>query len=686
MSLLAPWMLFGLVAAALPVVIHLVGRRRAHRKPFAAIGFLLRSNPRVARMLRLRQLALLALRVLLIVGIAVMMAKPAWQTESPIAGLSSGPQSVVLVIDDTLSMRRQVDGETLFGRAQRAASKLVDTAGAQAELAVISVSAPNGPLVQLSRDSRRVKRAIKALQPTYRHAQLTAAIGRASQLLASARSRPRRLVVISDMAAHGIPDRLPELAADIGIHPVDVSRTPEPDNHAVIRLRAETSGAPGRRSRDVVARLCNHGKGKFDAEAVLRIDGRDLARRGATIGPGECVDRRFHHAFGKSGTHRVTVALPADDLPQDDARVTLVEVRADIRVLLVNGSPSSVRHRDELFYLETALETGSGAEQPIQPRSVRVDDLQPDDLGATDVVVLANVGHLRRSQAEALERRVNEGGGLLIALGDRVSAQSANESLGALLPRKLRGPVAARGRNRDKVMRFGRFDLEHPALAPIWSAQGKAGLMRAHTRKAFRLEPGVGRGRRVIISFDDGSPALLESPHGKGRVLLFVSTLDRDWTDLPIRPGFLPLMQQLIRYLAHAPTSEPRRVVSLGSVEQIPVPSGSASLRLTAPGSAERVWTRAELQGRDEVEVSVDRPGFYRLTAEIDGRLRSLPAHSFVANTDPVESDLRQGRLPEKHVGPARGERLTRQVELWHALGLALLLILALESFLCRRG
>ena len=82
----------------------------------------------------------------------------------------------------------------------------------------------------------------------------------------------------------------------------------------------------------------------------------------------------------------------------------------------------------------------------------------------------------------------------------------------------------------------------------------------------------------------------------------------------------------------------------------------------------------------------MDRPGFYRLTAEIDGRLRSLPARSFVANTDPVESDLQQGRLTPRHVGAVKGDRLTHQVELWHALGVALLLILLLESFLCRRG
>ena len=138
MSFAAPLMLLGLAAVLAPLVIHLVGRRRAPRLRFAAIDFVLRTDRRIARQLKARKILLLAVRMLLVGLIAVAMAKPFAETASELPAVSTRPQGAVLVLDDTLSMRRRVGDARLFARARQRARQLVDLLGSgRAELAVL---------------------------------------------------------------------------------------------------------------------------------------------------------------------------------------------------------------------------------------------------------------------------------------------------------------------------------------------------------------------------------------------------------------------------------------------------------------------------------------------------------------------------------------------------------------------
>ena len=170
MSFVSPLMLVGLLGAAVPLVIHLIGRRRAPRRPFAAIAFVLRSNRRIARRLQLRQLLVLALRMALVAGLAVMLARPFFEIRSDLPAISSSPQSAVLLIDDTLSMG--YGGGELFANARRKALDLVDmlSGGGASDLAVLAVSDPRGPISSLTRDVRQVRAAIGRIPVQFKDA------------------------------------------------------------------------------------------------------------------------------------------------------------------------------------------------------------------------------------------------------------------------------------------------------------------------------------------------------------------------------------------------------------------------------------------------------------------------------------------------------------------------------------
>jgi hypothetical protein len=686
MSLLSPWMLLGLLTATVPVVIHLIGRRRARRQPFAAVEFLLASNRKMARRLHLRQWLLLILRALLLGVLALMMAKPVFETTAQVPEMAAGAQSTVIVLDDTLSMARRVADETVFERAKRRARSLVTQSGGAAHFALLSVSRPAGPVAALVRDQRRIWAAIDESPQTFEHATLEAAITQAAGLLEQAELTPRRIVVLTDMAKHGLPKRLPAIPEGIGLHPIDVAPSGEAQNDAITSLETEGSPAPGHRSMAIGVRVCHFGRRRQATEVKLALDDRVIARAALTIEQGKCARKRFNHTFDAGGIHRVVVSLPGDDLPIDDRRYLRLEVQADVRALLVDGSPSPVRQRDELFYLEAALQAPAQRQRQIVSTLITPDQLDSERLSVTDVVLLCNVGKVQEGQAAALRRFVDGGGGLLISVGDNVDAEQLNERLGELLPQPLRGPAAAQGTARESALRLGGVDAEHPVLASLWSEQRGGGLRKARFSRVFRLQPRDSPSRRVLMRFDDGSPALLEARRGAGRVAFFASTVDRDWTDLPVRPGFAPLFQQLVRHLSGTPLDVPQREVRVGSTQSIAIEPGTHQLRLEAPEGEARSWAAADLRGREAVEVVADRPGFYRFSASMGDGFAPLTRQSFVANVDTAESVLHKGSLEPRRARDRRPPRVERQIELWHAVGLALLLLLLGEALLTRRG
>lgn len=687
MSWLAPALLFGTGLAAVPLIVHLVGRHRAVRVPFAALDFLLRANKTLARRLRFRQRLLLLLRTALVVALALMMAKPVWEVASGLPVLHLGKQSVVLIIDDTPSMRRVADQVTLMVRAKQRARELLRTISASSEVAVLSVSDPSGPLALLSRDRRRAWAALERLQPGFRPATLAPALEQALRLLQEEAPIGGLVLVLSDLAAHGLPAALPAWPSSVALHPIDVAAGLPRGNRAVVELSAAPSGAPGRRSMRLSARVCNFARVPSRTPVFLLIDGRRLAQGELSLAAGGCAYQHFQHSFAQGGAHEVAVALAPDALTLDDVRYLRVEVAGEVRMLLVNGDPSPVRQRDELFYLQAALAADGGDRQRVVARAVRADDFDARQLAAFDAVALCNVRALAAAQLAALQRYVVGGGGLLIAVGDAVEAERYNAMFGALLPQPLRGVTSANAEAASEL-HLGALDAEHPLVASLAREPGGAGLGRVRVRRAFRLEPSTRGGQRAVLRYDDGSPALVEVQLGAGRVLLWTTTIDRDWTDLPIRPGFLPLMQQVARYLGRAPLAGAHRDVTVGMRSEVTPPPGTTELRLLiAPEGATRRWGGAALRGGRVIEVLADQPGFYRLSAVVGDEVRSLQNESFAANVDLAESQLAAGTLPARAArGGAAAGRARQQIELWHAVGLLALLLLLGESWLTRRG
>jgi hypothetical protein len=698
MDFLAPLMLLGAAGVALPIVIHLFGRRRARVVRFAALDFLLGSDRKTARRLELRQLLLLLLRVLVCLAIPLVLAKPYASCASGPAHVTRGAQAAVLIIDDSFATSYRDGDETLLDRARQRARDLLSQMGPEAEVAVVLTAEGSSSPSELSRDHLKLRDRIRRLRPSFRPADTSAALRRAALLLSSSRHARRTVYLLSLLSATGFRgDAAWPADSGIGLTVLPLAGERPLDNLAITGLEIAPARNAGPRGLQVTALVENFGSTAVrDHGIALRLGDRVVARGFVSVEPRARSKKRFSASLPQ-GTRRALVSalLDPDRLEVDNQRHALAHLGESIRLLLVDGDPRTVRHEDELFYLEAALRPGD-QDSGTTLVSIVPDELAHTDLSAHDVVVLANVNALPAASVAALDRWPRAGGGLLVTMGNQVAPEAYARTMMPLLPQALQSVIdtghgAAPGEQEARALRLSKLEVDHPIFAPFTS--DAPGLRGALFARAMLLGPTTAvEDRRVLARFTSGAAALIEARSGRGRMLLFTSSIDRDWNDLPIQPGFLPLAQEMVRYLGGKAGERNRGLVLIGHGATIPISPQDRRIEITGPDGQRDVIEGDALSDRKVLRFTrSQQPGLYRVRATDENEVDvPRPEADFVANLDPRGSDLRpvssallaaHGR-PAADSSPAPAER---RVELWHALAAALLLFLVCESLLALR-
>jgi len=700
MHFLAPALLLGLVAAALPALIHRVGKRRAQPLRFAAMQLLLRSERRVQARRRVREILLLLARTAIAASLPFIFARPFAERTSDLPVVTLDAQAAVLIVDDSASMQRSGRVGTLFGRAKNRALALARQFPTDAELAFLVSSAGSVPRIsELEPERARVIEAIESTRCSARPADFTAAMRQAALILAASTRVHRRIYLFTDMQATGWEDGAglpseggPEVIVD------DVSGGTTYDNRAIVDAQVEPTAEAGPGGIAVTAEIADYSQqGAPGLGVTFKVDGVAVARGMVDLPAGSHARKRFLHSLSSEGgtSHNLAVEVDGDALALDDRRFIHLEMARTLRVLAVDGDPRTVRNEDEAFFFEAALRNGiPGATVTTK----LADDVTPDGLGAYTVVALLNLAQPSSALASALKHFVENGGGLFISVGDRVDASVWNERMAKLLPQPLglaRTAAALPGQHAGETIderpaeRLLPLDRRQPLLA-AFPEQGE-GLVSARFFKYMLLEPVRDTGRSVILRYESGAPALVEREVGKGRVMLLTTTVDREWTDLPIRSGFLPLLRESARHLVGATdesdsaarlVGEPRMLVFSGDVQTIEVirPDGSVWV-----GKREQADT-----ARGLVFTDTDQIGIYHVReAGADGTFVTNTGQDFVVNIDPRESNparLASEKRPDRiAVSSAGAKPPTHRVELWHRLAALLILILLAESLLSLR-
>lgn len=691
MSFAHPLLLLGAAAALLPLLVHLFDRRRPKPRPFAAIAFVLRSHRRTASRLRLKRLLLYTLRTLLLLAVPLALARPQLLRPGAVQAHAAGPAATAVVLDRSLGMRFH-DSASLFERARDEAREAVATLLPEEPLALVPCGPDTEAPAAANFDRARARDTIDRMEASYGAADLNGCLLLAARALEESPLPGKRLVVISAFTAASLRLEAPPPKVKVGEAWVlpefvlrDVAQGRALPNHFLFEVKAEPAPQLGPRMVQVTFTVRNVSPvAAAEVPAALELSGRPLAKAFLALGPGSTVQKSLSARADFGGAVAGAVTLGADALAEDDRRDFVVQVPPELRVLVVDGAPSAVRYRDQAFFYEAAL---SAPGTPARPTLRDPEAAWREKLSDYDVVALLNVPAPTAEAAARLRAFVEGGGGLLVSMGDQVEADSWNQRLGALLPRPLRlvKSAGATGETALRPARLGEVAWEHPLFLPF-TDKAREGLLATRFSRYMLVEAGQHSGdtSEVLAAFDDGAPALLFARRGKGRVLLFTSTVNRDWSDFAIRTSFLPLVQRSAAYLAGGLEERERLEGHLGQTLLLRPETPGAVAEVRAPSGA-KVAFRPEASGGLSVGPLLE-PGIYR---PLDAAgAPALPPFAVVL--DPAQSDLT--RLKPEALSAYFGEEAVRgpagaaeaKVPVWTWLLVAAALCFFLEGTLLK--
>jgi hypothetical protein len=381
----------------------------------------------------------------------------------------------------------------------------------------------------------------------------------------------------------------------------------------------------------------------------------------------------FSADFDAEGTHVGEVRVSGDEFEVDNSYFFTVEVLPRIRVLLVNGESSDNWFDDEGHWFGLAV--SAATESPFVLETIEPEALTATALRQHDVAVLLNVGNLSNSQAEAIADYVKAGGSLLLAPGDQVNPEAYNRQFADILPATLQSQAVP---GVDDYLVIADFDRRHPILRPLasdWSAR-----FEGH----WSVTPGVDSD--VLMQFDNTESALIEKQVGEGKVILFASSMDLEWNNLPLQGLFLPFIHETLRYLVQSETRP--RAYQIGDTVNFNPAGDVVSVEAVNAAGEALTFTNGNY-----VAIAA-MPGLLRATIDgVESRyaVNLLPAESnFIrtapatlydmiinADTSPVQSrEVRTAQLIEELERPQR--------IWWWILALVMALLLA-ETVIANR-
>jgi hypothetical protein len=486
----------------------------------------------------------------------------------------------------------------------------------------------------------------------------------------------KRLVLLSDFQASGQnpADAAFRLSKEIKLVPIDVGETPAP-NLAVTDLAAQALIYQAKYTDKLTARIANFSDEAKEAVRVeLSLNDHVIEKRELKIAAHDTATVEFTGFNLNEGANRCVIQIEGDQFPVDNKFYFTLRRAEQLKALAIE---TATRGRSESFYLRNALTTGENL--PFALTVKTAGSVNPGELPEYKVILL-NDAALNPALAQALTKFVESGGGLVIAAGPHTEASALNSALPSLLPAKLDSAVNLRG---DYVS-LSDVKTDHPVFE-VFRQSGRFASARVFSY--WRSTPQ--EAATVLARFEDGSPALIERSHGSGNVLLFASTFDASWNDLPLSPLYLPLVRQMTRHLGER---EERAWHRLGQVFTANLDKSGQPPAVDTPGG-ERLTERNQA-ATGELIVQARENGFYRLrypeTSEYtavnlagqESDLAKLNPDEFVAAVTGAEAkDATSTTASEK----LSKEEVEARQRVWWWVLIAALLLFVTEAILSRR-
>ncbi len=682
--------LWALTAAAIPLMLHMFQRRRTVVTPFPTLRFLKAAQKRSSSRVRFENFLLWLLRTLLLLALGFAFALPVLRTTTTGASwLSRTRRDVAIVLDASYSMNYELDRGKVFAICKDAAVGVIEGLFSGDRVCVYMAADTPIPVIEKpTTEHATVVQAIRALTCLPGSSKLDETVAIALHALEQQDGhREREVYILTDGQAlpwQGFRDAAKnEQQTDDA--KVKISReqrdkvsffallagAQQPDNACPSDVKVSPSLMLAGQTARLNVRVGRTGTAKQITVAV-DIGGQERGRRSVATDADTEASLEFAIGGLEPGIHIAKVSTPQDALPEDDEFQFLLRVRKQLPVLIAGP-------QDATRYLKAALAPGAADDSVKQ---VDTSELESIDLRDYQAVFLCDVFPLTGQSIMRIEEYAKTGGVIVVFPGDRADINAYADM--KILPAQPKGTenisveLAARPLKRipnqkDQVVNF------NLSLPP--GAVPNVALKRIMSFGELQ------ENAAVLITAGEGVPFMIGRAVGRGRVFMFGTSANREWSTFPLTAFFLPVVHQLIRQGAGA-SVQPSHLV-LGS--NIPVNEAIPNYRdddvITTPSGSQ--LSVKDSGNRTFVIENLNEPGIY--TRAKAGAPQPEPV--LAVNMDRFESHLTPTTAEEltewtgfkKFLTAKDPEELTRLIDeyrngrslaevfLWIALLLALL-------------
>lgn len=684
MEMVNAGLLYLLPLAAIPVVLHLLTLHRLRTVELSTFRFLFDTYVQQRRQVKFLEALLAFLRTLFLLLLIAICARPVVRRWSALFGGGAG-RDVVLLIDCSASMNAQTAGRSALERAKRAAWSVAERLSPGDRLTLVRVaSAPQEVFSRFSPAADTVREQIEGLQASPSRGNWLAALAQLAQSHGR-QAAPPTIYLFTDGQATGwreaatqgaerlIPDGARLVLVNVG--------SSEPmGNRAVVGLPPQEHRAIVGLPLTLRPRVRNDSQTEtIDLAVGVFIDEEEIARVPLTIKPGDTAEKEIIYVPTAPGALRCRFEIHEDRFPDDDQYLFTLAVSPPIKVLLVNGRPEADPFENEGLYLRTALtahgeEDGAPGspmaliqaasagqeEEELAPskeyvQSLEVEEIQERQLNeellrGASVTILANCGGLNQQHFNLLRDFVSAGGGLAIFPGDRVNAEQYDKYFltvpgplnERLVPVEMKQPVGDL-QKPETFVQFAGVDFSHPMLS-VFDDPDARYLATSNFYRRFPLILDESAGGWALAKFSAKEAALVESRFRDGLVMLAAFPAHARWTNLSLKPEFVPLVLRMVNRLERRSALEAPSVVPADGAAEIVVAAEWTPVEGKITDVERRVsdlaFTRAGSHWIAAYEGTALK-GYYRV--DVKGGRVEQPKHgdtAFAVNLAPEESEF----------------------------------------------
>ncbi|HYG36582.1 MAG TPA: BatA domain-containing protein [Clostridia bacterium] len=623
MSLLAPLFLLGALAVALPLVFHLIRRTTRERKVFSSLMFLMPSPPRLTHRSRLEHILLLLLRCTVIGLLALGFARPFFK-QAVVSDQPAAARRMLLLVDTSASMKRA----NLWNDARAKVETILSKTTPADQVGLFTFDRQMSPLVNFEEWNNTApgeraalaRRKLGETGPGWSATHLDRALIQAAEILVDPGKQnpgPGEIVLISDLQEGSRINLLQGYEWPKHIKLSVETLKPKHIGNASLQLvteAAETASEPGT-NLSVRVRVSNAAKSKLEEFKVgwFLADGRNFVGKPQTVYVPPGQSRIATIPLPASGESTQRIHLLGDDEDFDNTVFVVPPEATRLDVLYVGGE-SGKDPKQLLYFLERGF-------QATRRQMVRVISRAPNQpvsaeeaQGATLLVVADS---LPEDLAQAMHDQAISGKTILVVLKTRTMAPTLSRIL------SLPSLEVEEARPNAYAM-LSEIDFRHPVFAPFADPR-YSDFTKIHFWKYRRMDTAGISTARVIARFDDGNPALVEVPVGKGRVLALASGWHPDDSQLALSTKFVPMLYSILEQ-SGAPNPPPSQYLVGDEVSLASVKGGGQRSWVIRPPNGSQLTLSSNQASFSQTLT----PGVYQLTS-------GQAAQRFVVNLDAAE-------------------------------------------------